>query len=527
MSAIVLPCAICQLHHPTGPCVGQDGPVRVHCAQCGRRHMPSMRCKCRICGFYHPVASPCGNVRSNGSSDVYVGAAFSRDAVTAFDGGLPSESCPHCGALFFVSEAKYINCCHDGTIVLSRPSVPDALMTAITDSHVHACIRQYNSALAMASVGYSGDAMDRNHSAEPHRPHVDGWGSLKISGRAYHRIGGIQAAAEQAASWGQIYMFDAAEATQRRLAVHRCAEHLRPSVLSDLHALLLQHNPWIAEFVAVGAGPSEELSWSSDDVNTRAGIVAVVAATGVRSIIVRKRSDHLVTVFPTFESAARARGMLSDDSEIIAAFQEIVQSVVNDSSIRRQFVLHLVFCRPVQPADFFARFMESLFPPGCDVAQVWEEMAQLAIEFRISWAVLGIHPPIVRSASVPLLESFDPVLCGEAADTQWERLNEEQRQVAEAFLAAVYEPRGEHSKVFMLQASGGCGKSFVANYIAARVRSRGAAAICVAASAQAAAVLAGGRTAHGQLRIPIECDEGSYLDLRVNEYLAKVSLSDI
>ena len=45
------------------------------------------------------------------------------------------------------------------------------------------------------------------------------------------------------------------------------------------------------------------------------------------------------------------------------------------------------------------------------------------------------------------------------------------------------------------------------------------AAICVAASAQAAAVLNGGRTAHGQLRIPIDCDEASYLDLKVNEKL--------
>jgi hypothetical protein len=222
-------------------------------------------------------------------------------------------------------------------------------------------------------------------------------------------------------------------------------------------------------------------------------------------------------VFPTFESAARARGMLNDDSEIIAAFQEIVQSSVNDSSIRRQFVLHLVFCRPVQPAGFFSQFQHCLFPPGCDVAQVWEEMANLANEFRVSWEALGIHPPIVIDGSVPLLESYDPVICGAEADSQWERLNEEQRQVAEVFLAAVYEPRGESSKVFMLQASGGCGKSFVANYIAARVRSRGAAAICVAASAQAAAVLAGGRTAHGQLRIPIECDDGSYLDLKVNE----------
>jgi hypothetical protein len=892
----------------------------------------------------------------------------------------------------------------------------------------------------MASVGYSGDAMNRNHSAAPHRPHVDGWGSLKISGRVYHRIGGIQPDAEQAASWGQLYMFDAAEATQRRMQVHRCAEHLRPTVLSNLHSLLLQHNSWIAEFVAAGDGTAEELTWCSEDVNARAGIVAVVAATGARSIIVRKRSHqlmtisdqhplyfplayvlmwpsggvgyseqmtridpisgtvlgklqmlewarylmmrrndgslihlcgklslefycdvwsciecrnldylsrgtiqsqfrasryctlmdqirtdgvqnmhmmgapvllpasftgsprwyhalyhdalalpaafhlpdlfvtvtfnpewpelarlmpvngsvhdhpdvvarvfwirfsriiqdivdngvfgevlsycwriewqlrgfphahvliilrqrilsaddvnrfvsaeipdpvlyselyHLVTqlmihgpctetnapciddngmcekhfpkllqprtvmqsncyplyqrralhtgqvrgrtvtdewvvphnpylllrhrshicvevasqlilykyvykycfkppdqgsmffneiaafisgrilssaeaawrilqlplhkeypsvqrlsvhlpghqmvvidssasanaaeaaadaatstllqwfalntrdpaarsllykdvpkhytwndrlkvwrlrkymgckkvarmhgvsshnvelfmlrrllltvpgatcwedlrtvdgqVFPTFESAARARGMLSDDSEIIAAFQEIVLSTVNDSSIRRQFMLHVVFCRPVQPAQFFALFRHSLFPPGCDTAQVWDEMAQLAIEFRISWTDLGIHPPIAASGSVPLLANYDPVLCGLAADSQWELLNAEQRQVAEAFLTAVYEPRGGDAKVFMLQASGGCGKSYVANYIAARVRSRGSPAICVAASAQAAAILAGGRTAHGQLRIPIECDEASYLDLRVNE----------
>jgi len=999
-----------------------------------------MRCKCRKCKFYHPVGSPCGDVRSPSSHDVYVGAAFNHDAVTAFDGGEPSETCPHCGALFFVGEAKYISCCHLGTIALNRPFVPNALMSIITDSHVHACIRQYNSALAMASVGYSGDAMDRNHSAAPHRPHVDGWGSLKISGRVYHRIGGIQAAAEQAASWGQLYMLDAAEATQNRMAVHRCAEHLRPSVLSELHSLLMQHNPWISEFVAAGDGTAAELTWSSDDVNTRAGIVAVVAATGTRSIIVRKHSHqlmtisdqhplyfplayvllwpsggigysdrmtrcdpmtgsvlgklqmlewarycimrrvdaslihlcgklsleffcdvwsciecrnldylsrgtiqsqfrasrfctlmdqirtdggqnlhmmgapvhlpasftgsprwyhalyhdalalpaafhlpdlfitvtfnpewpemarlmpvnssihdhpdvvarvfwirfsrimqdivdngvfgevlsycwriewqlrglphahvliilrqrilsaddvdrcvsaeipdpvlspdlhHLVThlmihgpcsntsapcmdcngmcekhfpkqlqpltvmhpnayplykrralhngevrgriitdewvvphnpylllrhrshicvevashlilykyvykycfkspdqgainfneiaafisgrilssaeavwrilqlplhkeyptvqrlsvhlpghhmvvidsaaglnaagaaadnststllqwfalntrdpaartllykdvpkrytwnnqlkvwrlrkymgckkvarmhgvsshnvelfmlrrllltvpgatcwedlrtvegqVFPTFESAARARGMLNDDSELSAAFQEIVQSTVNDSSIRRQFMLHLVFCRPVQPAAFFSQFQNSLFPPGCDIAQVWEEMATLAHEFNISWEDLGIHPPVVNVGALPLLESFDPVLCGEEADSQWERLNAEQRQVAEEFLAAINEPRGEGSKVFMLQAPGGCGKSFVANYIAARVRSRGAVAICVAASAQAAAVLAGGRTAHGQLRIPIECDGGSYLDLKVNE----------
>jgi hypothetical protein len=892
----------------------------------------------------------------------------------------------------------------------------------------------------MASIGYAGDAMDRNHSEAPHRPHVDGWGSLKISGRVYHRIGGILAAAGQTPSWGQLYMFDAAEATSMRLTNQRCAEHLRPAVMSQLHELLGQHNPWIREFVAAGAGDAAELSWSSDDVNTRSGIVAVVAATGTRSIVVRKRSNqlmrisdqhplyfplayvllwpsggtgysdsmtrtdpisgtvlgkmhmmewvrylmmrrdeaslilacgklsleffcdvwsciecrnldylsrgtvqsqfrasryctlmdqiradgnqslhmtgspvllpaafpgsprwyhalyhdalalpaafhlpdlfvtvtfnpewpemarlmprnssihdhpdvvarvfwlrfsrimhdivdngvfgevlsycwriewqlrglphahaliilrqrilhaadvdrfvsaeipdpvqypelhHLVTnlmihgpcsgtdapcidadgmcekhfpkqlqrltvmqsnayplykrralhtghvrgqpvtdewvvphnpylllrhrshicvevashlilykyvykycfkppdhgtinfneiaafisgrilssaeavwrilslplhkefptvqrlsvhlpghqvvvidsaagadaastaadaststllqwfalnardpaarallykdvpkyykwnrklkewqlrkykgckkvarmhgvsshnvelfmlrrllltvpgatcwedlrtfgghVHPSFEAAARARGMLDDDTELIAAFQEIVQATVSDSSIRRQFCLLLAFGRPVQPVAFFMQFQPFLFPPGCDIAQVWGELADLANEFRISWEKLGIHAPATCGRSLPLLERFDPVRSGMDADSLWAQLNNEQRQAAEAFLAAVNEPRESGTKVFMLQASGGCGKSFVANYIAARVRSRGASAICVAASAQAAAVLTGGRTAHGQLRIPIACDNGSFLDLTVNQ----------
>jgi hypothetical protein len=222
-------------------------------------------------------------------------------------------------------------------------------------------------------------------------------------------------------------------------------------------------------------------------------------------------------VYPSFEAAARARGMLNDDFELIAAFQEIVQATVSDSSIRRQFCILLAFGRPVQPREFFMRFQLSLFPPGCDIGQVWGELVNLAIEFRISWESMGIHPPVMDVGSLPLLEIFDPVRSAMDADSLWAQLNDEQRQAADAFLAALNEPRGDATKVFMLQASGGCGKSFVANYIAARVRSHGAAAICVAASAQAAAVLRGGRTAHGQLRIPIECDSGSFLDLKVDE----------
>ena len=40
-------------------------------------------------------------------------------------------------------------------------------------------------------------------------------------------------------------------------------------------------------------------------------------------------------VHPTFEAAVRARGMMDDDNEIFAAFDEVVQTTVVDSSVRR------------------------------------------------------------------------------------------------------------------------------------------------------------------------------------------------
>jgi hypothetical protein len=942
--------------------------------------------------------------------------------------------------MFFLGESQYLNCCRNGSIVVPQPQVPATLITLITDSHVHLNIRKYNAAMSMASIGYTGDGLGQQQSAAAGRPQTDGWGSLKISGRVYHRIGSIEPAAGQAPCWGQLYMLDAVEATGLRMANTRCAEDLRPAVLTELHEALMQYNPWIAEYAAVSATDAAELTWSSDDVGARAGIVAVIAATGTRDIIVRRRNtalmrisdqhplyfplayvllwptggvgysdrmtrrdpvsgavqgklhmlewarymimrrndsslihlngklsleffcdvwsaiecrnldylgsgniqsqfrstkyctlmdqlrtdgsamldrvgapvhlpasftgsprwyhalyhdalalpaafhlpdlfvtitfnpdwpelgrmipphssihdhpdvqarvfwlrfsrimkdivDHavfgevlsycwrlewqlrgfphahvllilrqriqcvadvdrivsaeipdpvncpelhqLVTQFmihspctgtaapciedgvcskhfpkllqprtimmpnayplyrrrgmftgqvrglavtdqwvvphnifllsrhrshinvevashlilykyvykycfkppdsgainfneiaafiagrilssaeavwrilqlplhkewptvqrlvvhmpghqfvlfdattgadaahavadattstllqwfelnkrdpaarsllykdvpqhykwhpqlkvwqlrrnkgckkvarmhgvsthhvelfmlrrlllivpgaqcwedlrffngqvhPTFEAAVRARGMLNDDTDLFAAFQEIVQVTVSDSIIRRQFVLYLVFCRPAKPQEFFDRFRQHLFPPDCDIHNVWQELLRVAADFRITWEAYGIHPPITCGSALPLLQKFDPVQCREVADALWERLNAEQQQVATTFLDAVDAPKDNCPRVFMLQASGGCGKSFVANYIAARIRSRvGAAAICVAASAQAAAVLSGGRTAHGQLHIPIECENDSFLDLKVNE----------
>jgi hypothetical protein len=242
-----------------------------------------------MCGTLHSALSPCSAVCSNNSRDVFDRAAFSRQPVTAYDVGALTDTCCYCGALFFNGESRYLSCCRKGTVTVAIPDIPPDLLALITDSHVHLHIRQYNTALAMASVGYSGQSMGG-------RPHVDGYGSLKISGRVYHLIGGMMPTDGQSPAWGQLYMLDAADATALRVANANCARLLRPHILQQLHALLRLHNPWIQEFVAAGIEGATELTWSSDDVSARAGMVAVRASTGPRSILVKKQTTGLMEI---------------------------------------------------------------------------------------------------------------------------------------------------------------------------------------------------------------------------------------
>jgi hypothetical protein len=171
-------CESCHLFHPHGPCVPNFGPVPVFCAQCGRSHLPGARCKCRSCGRVHGATNDCQFVQSRNDQDAYEGAAFGRGSVTQYDGGTPSDECPYCGALFFKDEGHYVNCCRKGTIVVHQKDIPSAMLSLITDSHVHSHIRQYNAAVAMASVGYSGDMMGRINANAPGRPYVDGYGKV-------------------------------------------------------------------------------------------------------------------------------------------------------------------------------------------------------------------------------------------------------------------------------------------------------------------------------------------------------------
>jgi len=76
--------------------------------------------------------------------------------------------------------------------------------------------------------------------------------------------------------------------------------------------------------------------------------------------------------------------------------------------------------------------------------------------------------------------------------------------------------------LFFIHAAGGCGKTFLYNTIATKVRRRGQVALCVTLSGIATLLLDKGRTFHLHFKIPLSIYEDSMAGLKHNSYMFPV-----
>ena len=117
-------------------------------------------------------------------------------------------------------------------------------------------------------------------------------------------------------------------------------------------------------------------------------------------------------------------------------------------------------------------------------------------------------------------------------------LNRNQREVFDRVMEAIATERGgnqagvmaQGSKAFFLDGPGGTGKTFLENTLLATVRLlaavpeqnlRGGIAIAMASAGIAAILLAGGTTAHSRLKLPLQADINSVLNLNAQDPRAK------
>ena len=243
--------------------------------------------------------------------------------------------------------------------------------------------------------------------------------------------------------------------------------------------------------------------------------------------------EDLATVnghlYSSFRDACQARGMLADDADTMAAMQEIVDTTVSVSVIRRQFVLLLLHSAPADPQALFQYFVEDL----CDAADGADavDVALLEMETEmqerhrsLADVDFGFVLPDrlnLRRLTRRRRESHSVEVAAEAArlrDVLIPQFSDEQHAAMRQILTAI--EQDHDTKLFGLLASAGCGKTLFANALAAHLRAEHRSVLCVAASGLAAILLQEGSTAHSALKIPIPANETTMCNLSVADRAA-------
>lgn len=249
-------------------------------------------------------------------------------------------------------------------------------------------------------------------------------------------------------------------------------------------------------------------------------------------------------VYPTFQAACQALGLLGDDREWSFALADAAPWAL-PYQLRELFVTLLLFCNVTDPSALFEEHMSSI---GQDVA------------YRLNHATLGIdssapslkqyvrsyvlteidillknagrtlahfHLPQPTMQSISIIgnrllmdeQAYDlDKISIEAAD-QLGKLNLNQRNIYDAIVNSLDSGTGH---TFFVYGYGGTGKTFLWNTLLNSVKAQGKIALAVASSGIASLLLPGGHTPHSRFKIPLDIHEHSLCSIKKNTHLAQL-----
>ena len=229
----------------------------------------------------------------------------------------------------------------------------------------------------------------------------------------------------------------------------------------------------------------------------------------------------------SFQQACEARGLLHDNSDVIAAYQEIVNTCCSLQALRREFAIILLNRTCSNASTFFNFFASHLCSDGIvtptSCAEALWAIEDIMIENgrSLNDSDFGFTLPIRPAAADMRLQhamrehTFDVQECLLNTEHFCKHFSAEQRSIMETIVDAV--DKKSHANVHAVLASAGSGKSFLVAGITWFLRSKSKIVFNVAASALAATMLPSGRTAHSAFRIPIPTNSSSCCGLKSHE----------
>jgi hypothetical protein len=147
--------------------------------------------------------------------------------------------CNNCGQELNTSK-KNTKCCHHGKVSLEplseTPTLLTELLTGNTANNYREYIREYNSAMAFASMG-----------ADIKSPPGNGPYCFRIHGQIYHLVSPLYPNESNKPGYGQLYIFDSTEATTKRLE-NQSNQGCMANVMQQLDEMLRQVNPFAESY---------------------------------------------------------------------------------------------------------------------------------------------------------------------------------------------------------------------------------------------------------------------------------------
>jgi hypothetical protein len=246
--------------------------------------------------------------------------------------------------------------------------------------------------------------------------------------------------------------------------------------------------------------------------------------------------------YQTFKDACAARGLLQDDNEWYAAFNEAT-NWATAPQLRNLFVTLLTYCNLKDERKFFdtnwrkmtddiehqlqLQYHPFIYNPTESELQ---DLVLIQIEQLLGKNGINIikHnlPQITMTPKITANNHFieeelnyDTITLEYEANICYNQLNIEQK---EAFHKVIDSVLKHEPNIFFISGHGGTGKTFLYNTIVSYLRARKKIVLTVASSGVASLLLPNGRTAHSRFHIPIDIDELSICDVKRGTKLAEL-----
>ncbi|XP_053202450.1 uncharacterized protein LOC128387301 [Panonychus citri] len=248
--------------------------------------------------------------------------------------------------------------------------------------------------------------------------------------------------------------------------------------------------------------------------------------TGAKNFVDLRTHNNVI--HETFQSAARSRGLIQDDSEWVNCLTELV-TVCFPKQLRETFSYILVFSNPGNAKQLFEQFKFHLCE---DFLREFNQQISENLALNHIQSILDIHQKTLNEFGIqhdndvihdiPISSNQRQMYLDESINF-YNSANSEQKFCIDTILTTIQNnDPNTWSKAYFIDGPGGTGKTSIYNYLIKHLLSNNKVVVAVAWTGTAATLLVDGKTSHSSFGLPLNINETSVSSITVQSKKAAI-----